>query len=159
MIKYFIRSDKIYFFDDNDEPKLHAGSGILRKGQPKPSWYALRQIQQLLGDARLEKLDEDGGFYAARWRKPDGATWLMLWSAEADSEQGRVVAEMPALDERGLAAVGVEVVRPHPVGTNAPDALDDVIARGDAQVLSSAPVVAEAMSYVMDDLRQAGAAH
>ena len=35
----------------------------------------------------------------------------------------------------------------------------DTIARGDAQVLSSAPVVAEAMSYVMDDLRQAGAAH
>lgn len=40
-----------------------------------------------------------------------------------------------------------------------PDALDDMIARGDAQVLSAAPVVAEAMSYVMDDLRQAGAAH
>jgi len=40
-----------------------------------------------------------------------------------------------------------------------PDALDETIARGDAQVLSAAPVVAEAMSYVMDDLRQAGAAH
>ncbi len=40
-----------------------------------------------------------------------------------------------------------------------PHALDDIIARGDAQVLSTAPVVAEAMGYVMADLQQAGAAH
>ncbi len=88
----------IYFFDDQDEPKLHAASGILRKGKPKPSWYALRQMQQLLGDARLERLDQKDGLYAARWRKPDGATWLMLWSAEADSEHttSRVLSVRPA---------------------------------------------------------------
>lgn len=40
-----------------------------------------------------------------------------------------------------------------------PDALDETISRGDAQVLSAAPMVAEAMSYVMNDLQQAGAAH
>jgi hypothetical protein len=40
-----------------------------------------------------------------------------------------------------------------------PDALDETIGRGDAEVLSAAPVVAEAMSYVMADLQEAGATH
>jgi hypothetical protein len=40
-----------------------------------------------------------------------------------------------------------------------PDALDESIARGDAAVLSAAPVVAEAMSYVMADLQEQGATH
>jgi Protein of unknown function (DUF1631) len=39
-----------------------------------------------------------------------------------------------------------------------PDALDETIARGDAEVLSAAPVVAEAMGYVMADLQEAGVA-
>ena len=76
----------IYFFDDKDEPQLHGASGILRNGQPKPAWHALRQIQALLGDARMERLDHDGPLYTARWRKPDGACWLMLWTAEADKD-------------------------------------------------------------------------
>lgn len=76
----------IYFFDDNDAPQMHAAAGITRHGKPKPSWFALRQLQQLLGDARLERLDRDGLFHSARWRKPDGSVWLMLWTAEADRD-------------------------------------------------------------------------
>lgn len=74
----------VYFFDDRDEPQLHGASGITRNGQPKPAWHALRQFRRLLGDARLERLDRNGLLHAARWRKADGAVWLMLWSAEAD---------------------------------------------------------------------------
>jgi len=40
-----------------------------------------------------------------------------------------------------------------------PDALDEILARGDAEVLSAAPVVAEAMSYVMADLHEAHTTH
>jgi hypothetical protein len=40
-----------------------------------------------------------------------------------------------------------------------PDALDETIARGDAVVLSTAPVVAEAMGYVMADLQQTQTLH
>lgn len=40
-----------------------------------------------------------------------------------------------------------------------PDALDETIGRGDAVVLSTAPVVAEAMGYVMADLQQTGTVH
>ncbi len=40
-----------------------------------------------------------------------------------------------------------------------PDALDETIARGDAVVLSTVPVVAEAMGYVMADLQQTGTVH
>lgn len=74
----------IYFFDDQDEPQMHGASGIFRKGQPKPSWHALRQMQRLLGDAHLERLDREPSLYTARWRKPDGACWLMLWTPDAD---------------------------------------------------------------------------
>jgi hypothetical protein len=76
----------VYFFDDKDEPQMHGAAGILRNGKPKPSWFALRQLQKLLGDARLERLDHNDTRYAARWRKADGSVWLMLWTAEADSE-------------------------------------------------------------------------
>ena len=76
----------IYFFDEKDEPQMHAAAGIMRNGKPKPSWYALRQMQSLLGDARLERLDHDGAFYIASWRKADGSGWLMLWTAEADRD-------------------------------------------------------------------------
>jgi len=40
-----------------------------------------------------------------------------------------------------------------------PDALDETIARGDAEVLSTAPVVAEAMSYVIADLQPSDTVH
>ncbi|MDF3056208.1 MAG: hypothetical protein K0R17_423 [Rariglobus sp.] len=76
----------IYFFDDKDEPQMHGAAGILRHGKPKPSWYALRQMQRLLGDARLERLDREASLYTARWRKPDGSCWLMLWTPKADSD-------------------------------------------------------------------------
>ncbi|CAM3063099.1 cellulase family glycosylhydrolase [Rariglobus hedericola] len=76
----------IYFFDDKDEPMMHGAAGILRHGKPKPSWYALRQIQTLLGDAVLERLDHNANRYAARWKKADGSVWLMLWTAEADRD-------------------------------------------------------------------------
>jgi hypothetical protein len=78
----------IYFFDDKDEPQMHGASGILRNGKPKPSWYALRQMQHLLGDAHLESLHHDDLLYTARWRKADGTSWLMLWTAEADRPGG-----------------------------------------------------------------------
>jgi hypothetical protein len=87
----------IYFFDDKDEPQMHGAAGILRHGKPKPSWYALRQLQSLLGDARLENLDRQPSLYTARWRKPDGSCWLMLWIPEADREttSPRTITQRP----------------------------------------------------------------
>lgn len=110
----------IYFFDDNDEPQMHGAAGILRKGKPKPSWFALRQIQSLLGDACLERLDRDGVFYSARWKNPGGSAWLMLWTAEADSDRtvARSLRVTPAGDAIPMAldATAPKPVRPEPAG-------------------------------------------
>ncbi len=46
----------IYFFNDEDEPKLHASSGITRHFKPKPSYYALGHLQRVLGDYRFERI-------------------------------------------------------------------------------------------------------
>lgn len=109
----------VYFFDDKDEPKLHGASGILRKGKPKPAWHALRQLQQLLGDARLERLDRDGPLHTARWRKPDGACWLMLWTAEADRDGAtpRTLRVTPIGDARPLALDATPPAALRPVAT------------------------------------------
>lgn len=48
----------IYFFDDKDEPSLHASSGITRNLQPKPSFHALAHLQRSLGDYRFSKVLE-----------------------------------------------------------------------------------------------------
>jgi hypothetical protein len=45
----------IYFFNDEDEPRLHASSGVTRHFKPKPSFYALEHLQRLLGEYRFER--------------------------------------------------------------------------------------------------------
>jgi hypothetical protein len=45
----------LYFFNDDDEPKLHAGAGLTRKFQPKPSYHAVAQLQRTLGDFRFHR--------------------------------------------------------------------------------------------------------
>jgi hypothetical protein len=46
----------IYFFNDEDQPKLHASSGITRHFKPKPSYYALAHLQHVLGEYRFERM-------------------------------------------------------------------------------------------------------
>lgn len=43
----------VYFFNDDDEPKLHAAAGVTRHFQPKPSYHALAHLQRHLGAYRF----------------------------------------------------------------------------------------------------------
>lgn len=43
----------IYFFNDEDQPSVHASAGLTRHFQPKPAYYAVAQLQRLLGDYRF----------------------------------------------------------------------------------------------------------
>jgi hypothetical protein len=52
----------LFFFNDDDEPKLHSSSGITRKFQPKPAFHALAWLQSSLGDYRFARVErEDAG--------------------------------------------------------------------------------------------------
>jgi hypothetical protein len=46
----------IYFFNDDDEPKLHGASGLTRKFEPKPAFYAVAHLYRTLGDYRFSRV-------------------------------------------------------------------------------------------------------
>lgn len=46
----------LYFFNDADQPGLHASAGVTRHFQPKPSSHALAHLQRVLGDYRFNTI-------------------------------------------------------------------------------------------------------
>lgn len=46
----------IYFFNDSDEAKLHASSGLTRNFKPKPFFHAVSHLQKTLGDSRFTRI-------------------------------------------------------------------------------------------------------
>jgi hypothetical protein len=52
----------LYFFNDDNKASLHASSGLTRHFQPKPSFFAVRHLQQTLGAFRFRRVvtDEPG---------------------------------------------------------------------------------------------------
>lgn len=45
----------LYWFNDDDQPSLHASSGLTRKYQPKPSFYAVAHLLKTLGNYRFRR--------------------------------------------------------------------------------------------------------
>lgn len=45
----------IYWFNDSDEPSLHASSGLTRNDQPKPAFHAVAHLQSTLGPYRYSR--------------------------------------------------------------------------------------------------------
>lgn len=73
----------VYFFNDSDEPKFHAASGVTRNFQPKPSWHALAWMLRSLGDHRFaasEQASVEHG-YISRFtpEKPGAPEILAVW--------------------------------------------------------------------------------
>lgn len=85
----------IYFFNDDDAPHMHGSSGILRKGQPKASWYALRQFRQELGDYRLTDWKQNGDLYQTTWKNDDGKTKFLIWRG-VSFDQSTVSFDLPS---------------------------------------------------------------
>jgi hypothetical protein len=46
----------VYYFNDEDQPSVHASAGLTRHYQPKPAFYALIHLQRVLGDYRFERI-------------------------------------------------------------------------------------------------------
>ncbi|HYF47947.1 MAG TPA: hypothetical protein VEJ63_00965 [Planctomycetota bacterium] len=46
----------IYWFNDSDQPSLHASSGITRDWKPKPSYWALGHLYKNLADYRFSRI-------------------------------------------------------------------------------------------------------
>jgi serine/threonine-protein kinase ATR len=74
----------VYYFDDQDEPKLHASSGLTRHFVPKPAYYAMAHLYRTLGDYRFsrviaQKTDDLFIFEYVNPDKPREPVWV-AWS-------------------------------------------------------------------------------
>lgn len=72
----------IYFFNDEDQPRVHASAGITRHFKPKPSYFALAHLQRLLGDYRFHKVvtDQPGHLRVQEYRNDSQRVIWAVWS-------------------------------------------------------------------------------
>ena len=46
----------IYYYDDNDSPSVHGCAGLTRKFAPKMSFWAVKQVYEMLGNFRFQRV-------------------------------------------------------------------------------------------------------
>jgi hypothetical protein len=87
----------LYFFNDSDQPSVHASSGLTRNFEPKPAYYAAEWLQRSLGEYRFNRvLREDAG---------DGWVYEFVHGSEP---QKRIVAAWRVSGEKAMATLPVE---------------------------------------------------
>lgn len=78
----------VYFFNDKDEPSLHACSGLTRNYQPKAAYYSVAWMLKSLADYRFSKAVkaslEDGYVYEFAPEKADQPRVFAVWHATKD---------------------------------------------------------------------------
>ncbi len=90
----------LYFFNDNDEPKLHAAAGLTRHFKPKPSYWATAHMQTTLSEYRfakvIEQRDEDLYVYAfTHATEPERQIWV-AWSPTGSDRSRSVTLKTPS---------------------------------------------------------------
>lgn len=83
----------IYFFNDEDQPSLHASSGITRHFQPKPSFWAVAHLQKTLGDYRFSRVIQQkvGDVYAYEYVSPTSKEKILaIWSPTGSNREATI---------------------------------------------------------------------
>jgi hypothetical protein len=81
----------IYWFNDSDEPSLHASSGLTRNFEPKPAFHAVAHLVATLGDYRFARVirKDDGERFAYEFVNASNAKqriWAVWSPTGADRE-------------------------------------------------------------------------
>lgn len=88
----------MYWFDDDNTPWIHGSSGLTRNYVPKPSYYAVAQMNSLLGAFAFDGVEhEDADYYAYRFAQQgeaDQQVWV-FWSPTGDGSQTVVTLDLP----------------------------------------------------------------
>jgi hypothetical protein len=87
----------VFFFNDDDQPSVHASSGLTRGFKPKPSYHALAHFMKTLGEFRL-----------ARVRQKTDEAWVFEFAHGADPSKRAIAAWSPSGSGR-TATVKVEL--------------------------------------------------
>ena len=79
----------VYFFNDDDQPGLHASAGLTRHFQPKPSFHALAHLQRILGDCRFQEIvtNQPGHLRIHQYRNPAGKIVWAVWSPTGEGKK------------------------------------------------------------------------
>ena len=113
----------VYFFDDKDEPKLHASSGLTRNGGPKPAFHAVSWMLQTLANHRfsraIRKDLKDGFVFEFSPERPGAPVVLAAWHATAHEQPITIPlgelqvlrAERMPLTAGGASSVAVDTGR------------------------------------------------
>lgn len=85
----------IYFFNDEDQPSVHASSGVTRHFKPKPSFYAVSHLQRALGEFRYSRTvkNETNGLRVQEYRSNAGMTVWAAWLATGEGKAREITLE------------------------------------------------------------------
>jgi hypothetical protein len=85
----------IYFFNDEDQPSLHASAGITRHFQPKPSYHALTHLQRVLGEYRFSRIlrNDSGQVRVQEYTNDSAKTVWAVWSPTGSGQTSSVTLE------------------------------------------------------------------
>lgn len=90
----------IYFFNDDDEPKLHAASGLTRHFQPKPSYYAVSHLYRTLGDYRFTRVihqaPAEANVYEFTHHSNSNQVIWVAWSPTGDGRSAKLPIPLQA---------------------------------------------------------------
>jgi hypothetical protein len=125
----------IYFFNDQDEAKVHAASGITRNFQPKPSYYALAHLQSTLGAFRFSRVLEAkaGDVFAYEFSSIDHPAdrIVVAWSPTGNGRITTTALTLPA---------GSRITRAQRMPVNAESPVDLAIPSPASVPLSESPI-------------------
>ncbi len=79
----------VYFFNDDDQPGLHASAGLTRHFKPKPSFHALAHLQRTLGDCRFQEIvtNQPGHLRIYQYRNSAGKIVWAVWSPTGEGKK------------------------------------------------------------------------
>lgn len=127
----------VYFFNDQDDPKLHACSGLTRNYEPKPAYHAVAWMLRALADHRFSRAIKqspgDGYVHEFTPEKPEGPVILAAWHATSNN----VPLTIPADGLRILRAERMPLTRgdAEPVQVDTSNATAFTVPAGERPVL------------------------
>jgi hypothetical protein len=86
----------IYYYNDDDEASIHAASGLTRKFEPKPSFWAVKQLYELLGDYRFSRVvrhEDDAFVYEFISPSNSQSKIWVVWSPTASNHKTKIELE------------------------------------------------------------------
>ena len=85
----------VYFFNDSDEPKLHAAAGLTRNFEPKPAFHAMAHLQTTLGEYRFDRiLTNAPGELRVQAYRHGGDASRTVWAVWSPTGEGRSTARV-----------------------------------------------------------------